>query len=482
GRSGPRRQGGSGFRNCGGHYYTCSENMNMNNFKIYNTLTSQKELFEPLSPEKVGMYVCGITPYGESHLGHGRCYVVFDVLRRFLRFMGYEVRYIQNITDIDDKIINRALKEKKPPREIADRYIESFFKSMEMLNVAKADEYPRVSNSINEIIEFTAALIEKSFAYESGGSVYFRAGMLSEYGCLSGRSISDMQAGEFNSEKESQEDFALWKKDEQFGWESPWGKGRPGWHIECSVMSEKQLGEVFDIHGGGLDLIFPHHENEIAQSCALTGKIPARYWLHNGMVKLKGAKMAKSTGNFFLLPQLLDKFNPMVVRMYMLRTGYRQDLDFDPALLEEQSRAYSRLVAFKKELYEKAGKRKRNEKPEFSHPAIAALLDDLNTPRAMGEVFKIATPALSSFYNGNFKDEDIYEGFKILEIIENILGIKLIIEDSSSENDIDKLVMEREKFRKQKNYEQADRIREQLDEMGIEVKDTPTGPRWTKVK
>ncbi len=453
----------------------------MTEFRIYNTLSSKKENFVPVDPPGVGMYVCGITPYGPSHLGHGRCYIVFDVLKRFLDFLGYEVRYIQNITDIDDKIIKKSRETGKSPSEIAQLCMESFIKDMEKLNILKADEYPMVSQTIPQIIEFVEGLVEKEMAYVSESSVYFRTAKSKDYGRLSGRKLEELRAGEGKEKKESPEDFALWKKDEEYGWDSPWGRGRPGWHIECSVMSYMTLGSMFDIHGGGLDLIFPHHENEIAQSAALTGCVPAKYWIHNGMVTLKGDKMAKSTGNFFLLSGLLSEYDPMVLRMYLLRTGYRQPVDFDTNQLSEEAKAYGKLADFKAELISRAGTSVRTS-ADKSGSAVKALMDDLNTPAAIGEIFKKTTPILNRFYAGTHTQEDIQEGFGALEIFEEVLGIKLPGPVKEENVEIQNLVDERQRLRKEKDFEAADRIRKKLEKMGVELKDTPTGPRWTRTK
>ncbi len=451
----------------------------MTEFRIYNTLTSRKEKFVPVDPPKVGMYVCGITPYGPSHLGHARCYIVFDVLKKFLDFLGYEVKYIQNITDIDDKIIKKSAESGKPPSEISRLCMESFMEDMEKLNVSKADEYPMVSHTIPQIIEFIEGLVENGMAYLSDGSVYFRTGKAEKYGRLSGRKLEDLKAGEGKGKKESPEDFSLWKKDEEYGWESPWGRGRPGWHIECSVMSHMTLGSVFDIHGGGLDLIFPHHENEIAQSYALTGCVPAKYWIHNGMVTLKGDKMAKSTGNFFLLSGLLSEYDPMVLRMYLLRTGYRQPVDFDTDRLSEEAKAYGKLADFKGELLARAESFSPSP-ADRSASEVKVLMDDLNTPAAIGEIFKKITPILSRFYAGTHTENDIREGYGALEIFEGVLGIKLPVPMKEEDREIQSLVDERQRLRKEKDFEAADHVREKLDRMGVEVKDTPTGPRWTK--
>ncbi|MEA3506470.1 MAG: cysteine--tRNA ligase [Elusimicrobiota bacterium] len=502
----------------------------MDSLRLYNTLTGKKEEFSPLSGDRVGMYVCGITPYDYAHLGHARCYVVFDVLRRYLEHRGYKVNYIQNITDIDDKIIKKSRETGLSPGNIAEKYFADFQDNMELLNVRPATFYPRVSENIDEIISFIRGLIENGNAYESAGSVYFRTDSYSDYGRLSGRDPEDMIAADsgYGAQKKNPADFALWKKDEEFGWKSPWGKGRPGWHIECSAISKKFLGEEFDIHGGGLDLVFPHHENEVAQSKALTGKNPVKFWIHNGMVNLKGDKMAKSTGNFFLLKELLASYNPMVVRMYLLSTGYRQVLNFDPAELDDTSKAFNKLCEFKKELLqidgqngeinqegislpekadaatkgsamrsrpcESAWKNNLNgsfsarthlfqkvPKWKFFRPStlvFGALSNDLNTSAAIGEIFKIVNPLTEKIFNERLDEKDIKKGLAAIAVMENIIGVDLTVEEGPDAARVEKLLDERRRLRKEKKYAGADRIRDKLLKEGIEIKDTPSGTKW----
>ncbi|MFC2062033.1 cysteine--tRNA ligase [Elusimicrobiota bacterium] len=455
----------------------------MSSLFLYNTLSGNKEEFIPLDPPRVNMYVCGITPYSEAHLGHARCYVVFDTLNRYMRCLGYDVNYIQNITDIDDKIINKSKETGEEPREIAEKYFKSFSDSMELLNVKPADKYPRVSETIEDIIKFVEGLIQKDMAYEVNGSIYFRVKDFKDYGQLSGRNSEELisQRDSSSDEKEDPRDFALWKSDKEFGWDSPWGKGRPGWHIECSAMSRKFLGDEFDIHGGGLDLIFPHHENEVTQSEALTGKKPVKYWVHNGMVTLRGDKMAKSTGNFFLLRDLLSEFPPMVVRMYLLTSGYRQVLDFNTEGIEDVHRAYTKIAEFKKEIDEIGGKNIGIENIcKIEDEIISALNDDLNTARAIGEVFKKVNPIMENIFKGVQTAQDIETGKRLVMVFEEILGIKLNIDTDINEEEVELLLKEREKCRKEKDYTMADSIRVKLSEMGVTIKDTPSGVKWFK--
>jgi len=450
----------------------------MQPLNLYNTLTRKKEEFKPLNPPEVDMYVCGITPYSEAHLGHARCYVVFDTLRRYLEFKGYKVKYIQNITDIDDKIINKSREENLTPGEISEKYFSSFMENMKRLNVMEADFYPRVTGTIEDIIKFIEELIRKDSAYEKNGSVYFRVSSIEDYGRLSGRKANELlSAQERAGEKEDPRDFAVWKADEEFGWDSPWGKGRPGWHIECSAMSRKYLGDVFDIHGGGLDLIFPHHENEVAQTKALTGKEPVRFWIHNGMVTLRGDKMAKSTGHYFLLKDILAEYHPMVVRLFLLSSGYRQALDFNPEALSDTLKAYNKLVELKKEL-KKLLSENTQIKPVFPEKVTLALDDDLNTAKALGEIFKAANPVMKRIYNGTQSGDDLSAGLGLIDIMENVFGVLLSEAGEVDEKKIEDLIARRQEFRKEKNFAAADEIRDKLEEMGIEVKDTPAGPRW----
>ncbi|MGB9613708.1 MAG: cysteine--tRNA ligase, partial [Candidatus Margulisiibacteriota bacterium] len=329
--------------------------------KIYNTLTRRKEEFIPLNPPEVKMYVCGITPYDETHLGHARAYVTFDVIRRYLEYLGYKVTYIQNITDIDDKIIKKSETISKPeiqdPKqacaEIAQKYTDSYFEVMDKLKVKRADVYPKATDHIGEMVSWIRGLIEKGYAYVVNGDVYFEVDKFADYGKLSKRKRKDMLAGlprvEVDPRKKNPLDFALWKKAKEGepSWESPWGPGRPGWHLECSVMSTKYLGEQFEIHGGGMDLEFPHHENEIAQTEALTAKKPwVKYWIHNGFVTVNKQKMSKSLGNFFTLKEIYEKFDPMVVRFFLLLTHYRSPINYSDKEMGSAQQAYARICKF----------------------------------------------------------------------------------------------------------------------------------------
>ncbi len=375
--------------------------------QVYNTLTKRKEKLDTLEPNKVRMYVCGPTTYNFIHLGNARPLVVFDIVRRYLEYKGYEVTYVQNFTDVDDKIIQRGHEEGIPPAEVAAKYIEEYFKDADLLGVKRADYHPKVSDHIPDIIKVIQGLMEKGFAYQVGGDVYYRVRSFPRYGQLSGRSLEEMMAGarvEVDERKEDPMDFALWKeaKPGEPAWESPWGPGRPGWHIECSVMSMKYLGETLDIHGGGADLIFPHHENEIAQSEAYTGKPFVRYWLHNGFITVNKEKMSKSLGNFFILREILARYPAEVVRFYLGSTHYRSPLDFDDTKLDEAARALSRLNNTLRRLDEtirKSGEAGPAHEAdgdflarinELKSSFEAAMDDDFNTAQAVGHLFDMA--------------------------------------------------------------------------------------------
>ncbi len=452
----------------------------MDGIILHNTLTGRKEEFIPQAAKNVSMYVCGITPYGESHVGHARCYIIFDTLRRFLEYCGYKVKYVQNITDIDDKIINKSMQTEMTPQEVSEKYFSSFLGYMNKLAVLPAQVYPRVSENIDGIINFIKKLMDEEYAYEKNGSVYFRVSRAEDYGALSGRKRDELVSKDdsLTAQKENPADFALWKKDEGHGWDSPWGKGRPGWHIECSALSGKLLGSRFDIHGGGIDLVFPHHENEIAQSRAHNGLIPAKYWLHNGMVTLKGDKMAKSTGNFFLLKDLLEKVSPMVLRMYLLSSTYRQNLDFDMESIENTSKAHNKLCVFKKELEKFPPDNIDRRDRKIKGAIIQAMRDDMNTAKALGEVFKEATPLLEKIYSGDISGKEVERGRKIVSFVQEVLGISLEKEEDIDEGKIQRMLDKRTKFRKERKFTEADRIRNELSEMGVEIKDTPSGPKW----
>ena len=466
--------------------------------RVYNTLTQEKEVFVPREPGKVSIYVCGVTPYSDTHLGHARPSVVWDVIIRFFRWLGYETRHVQNFTDVDDKIIQRSLQEGVPAVQIAQRYIDEYLASMDALGVQRADYYPKVSEHIEEIIALVQRLIDKGHAYAANGDVFFSVASFDEYGKLSKQKLEELLEGtrfEVDPKKKDAADFALWKaaKPGEPAWDSPWGKGRPGWHIECSAMSLKYLGEEFDFHGGGNDLIFPHHENEIAQSEAATGKPLARYWVHSGMITLKEAKMSKSLGNIISLGQLLEKYPRGLLRFYLLSTHYRSGLEYYDGKLEEMSRGWSRLNEsarkLQEDLQEAQGGELSAEDREtlaslsrYEEEVIAALSDDFNTAMALGVLFDVVREVNAYKHQGGLHREVLQKGWDVLKLwAGDILGV-LQLEQQRQEGLADglmELILSiREQLRREKNFALADRIRDGLAELGVVVEDTPQGPRW----
>ena len=473
--------------------------------KVYNTLTGEKEKFETVEAAKVKMYVCGLTVQNYSHIGHIRSAINYDVIRRFLEYLGYEVDYISNFTDINEKIVRRAEEEGLKPAELADKYANAFLEDIREFNIKAADKYLRVSENIDEIIEMVETLIGKGFAYEVNGNVYFSVESFDDYGKLSGRSLDEMQAGArvaVNEEKKNPLDFGLWKKvDKGEGWESPWGEGWPGWHIECSAMAMKRLGSTFDIHGGGVDLIFPHHENEIAQSEAYSGEKFVNYWLHNGTVNLSGEKMSKSQGNFFTSREVLKEFSGQEVRYFLLSRHYRSPIDFSYEKLEEAKTSLERIKNTRKQLAKvlrldisSAAENKKNSR--FFENVIArqeefveALKDDFNTAEAVGVLHELVGE-INTYINQN--DFTLNEkNFAMLEETEEIflelaeiLGLEFNLESAVEANNeqfvplIELLIELREKAREKKDWEEADLIRDRLKEIGIEVIDTPRGTEW----
>ena len=438
---------------------------------ISNTLSGKKELFKPIKEGKVSLYVCGITPYDYAHLGHGRVYVSFDVLYRLLQFLGYEVTYCRNFTDIDDKIIARAQKELGDPNkfeQISQKYIGTFEEDMKLLNCLPPKYQPLVTQTMPEIIAFVQGLIKQGKAYESEGDVYFDISSFPQYGRLSKHKLEDLIAGarvEVNDKKRSPLDFALWKHAEptEPGWQSPWGHGRPGWHIECSAMAEKFLGDTLDMHAGGLDLIFPHHENEIAQSEGLHNKQFVNYWMHNGFVRINQEKMSKSLGNFFTLRDIFKQFDPMVVRFYYLTHHYKAPLDFSFDDLQVAQKTYQRLCkAFAVECAH-VSDRELKESPIIQR-MLAFLVDDLNTPGMWGTVFE----SLADL------QKDPQQLCAVKTFIQNILGLALIpLPEKEVEvtKEMQDLITQREQARAAKDWKKADELRAQLRLLGYEVQD-----------
>lgn len=453
--------------------------------RIYNTLSKDNEVFEPITPHKVNMYVCGITPYDEPHLGHARAYITFDVIRRYLEHLGYKVNYVQNITDIDDKIIKRAAEEGKTTTEIVAKYSSDYFSMMDALMVLPASMYPRATEHIRDMIETIKTLIAKGFAYVLEGDVYFEVAKFKGYGKLSGRDEKAMMAGArvaVDERKKSPLDFALWKaaKPNEPSWESPWGEGRPGWHIECSTMSTKYLGETFDIHGGGLDLVFPHHENEIAQSEAATDKPFAKYWIHNGFVTVNKEKMSKSLKNFFTIKEILSRFKPQVVRLFLLSTHYRSPVNYSDDDLKavanklftiqegiDYVNAYINASPQAKDLKDHS-KDIQAYKGRFSE----AMDSDFNTAGAIGVIFE----ALSFAYDLMKGRADKKYLMSIRVLFNEFFGVLgLDIKETSVPEDISRLLHERDLVKRNKEFKKADEIRDKIQSLGYSLKDTAFG-------
>jgi len=472
----------------------------MTTLQIHNTLTGKKEIFTPIVPGQVKMYVCGVTPYDEVHLGHARCYVSFDFIRRSLKRLGFTVTHVQNFTDIDDKIIQRARERGEEPTALAERYIDDYFAQMDKLNILRADNYPRVTGHMKEIIGFIDRLVANGFAYPVDGDVYYSVRKFAGYGKLSKRDLDDLRAGarvEVNDRKADPLDFALWKaaKPGEPSWESPWGAGRPGWHIECSVMSLASLrAETFDIHGGGLDLVFPHHENEIAQSEAATGKTFARYWIHNGFVTVNKEKMSKSLGNFFTLGDIFKKYDPRVVRFLLLGQHYRTPLEFSDDLLEQAKarlarveETLQRLDAVLKSQY---GTDKQDDKvleskfAAFEAGIVDALNDDFNAPQALAAVDELLGELNTrTATHKSLSTPALEKGVALIrEALTDLFGIALAAPSAVDDGRVVELVDKREKARKAKDWAEADRLRKELTALDVVVEDTPQGARWWKKK
>ena len=477
--------------------------------KVYNTLTKQKEEFVPINPGKANIYVCGVTPYNHPHVGNARPFVTWDVIRRFLEHEGYDVTHVQNFTDVDDKIINTANKEGVQWFDICNRYIDSYFEVMDKLNVRRAHVYPRVSEHINDIIATVQCLIDNGYGYVVDGDVFYSVEKFKYYGQLSGRNLEDMLAGarvDVDDRKRNPMDFALWKsaKPGEPAWESPWGPGRPGWHIECSTMSMKYLGESFDFHGGGSDLIFPHHENEIAQSEGCTGIHPfVHYWLHNGFITVNEEKMSKSLGNFFMVIDILEHYDPETLRFFIVSTHYRSPLDFSDARLTEAQKSLARLRQAQETLGElsemmSAGPTAdslalRDKVKELREAFMEAMRDDFNTALAISHMFALAKEI--NIYHKAVVDAGIKPDGKLVALLNDVLAemcsIIGVLEktaapaaeeagDSKEAELVEMLIAMRQDARKNKNYALADELRNKLSEIGIVLQDTPQGVKWSK--
>ncbi len=500
---------------------------------LYNTLSRRKEEFRPSVEQKVGMYVCGVTVYDECHLGHARAYVGFDCIRRYLEYRGYDVRCVQNFTDVDDKIIDRArqlMRERQeagepasPVRElcseIASRYSDDYFQTMDRLGIKRADVYPRATEHIPEMIALIGKLVDSGCAYAAGGDVYFSVGKFDGYGKLSGRDIEEMVAGarvEVDERKREPLDFALWKsaKEDEPTWDSPWGPGRPGWHIECSAMSMKYLGETFDIHAGGQDLVFPHHENEMAQAEAATGKPFARYWLHNGFVIVDKEKMSKSLGNFFSLQDIFKRFDPAVVRFFLIGTHYRSPIDFSDERLEEAGRALRRIhecdarIAMLPDGGADAGKDDGEAPGDLRRRFEETMDNDFNTAGALGAVFDEGRRLNSLMDEGKTRElgfpQAVAEWHELREVLgiglphdlprlvslskeeggtrqadEVRVGELLAVAGTLGDAEVDELLLERQHARAGRQFQLADRIRDELGKV-VNVQDVPGGTQWRR--
>ncbi|WP_373527159.1 cysteine--tRNA ligase [Nostoc sp.] len=484
---------------------------------LYNTLTRRQEPFETVEPGKVKMYYCGVTVYDYCHLGHARACIVWDVVRRYLQFIGYEVRYVQNFTDIDDKILNRACLEHSSMEVVADRFIKAYFEDMARLGIKEADEYPRATHTMNGIQRLIHELENKGFAYPAGGDVYYAVRQFSEYGKLSGRKLEDIQAGKSDvydgrscgvnvedpeyQKKKDPFDFALWKaaKPGEPAWESPWGAGRPGWHIECSAMVRDRLGDTIDIHAGGADLIFPHHENEIAQSEAVTGKPLARYWLHNGMVKVDGEKMSKSLGNFTTIRDLLDRgVNPMAVRLFVLTAQYSTPIDFTDEAIAAATNGWHTIkegLLFGYQYGEKLGWEVEDAENSLIQNSDVerfqeTVNNDFNFPGGLTVLFELAKELRREgnilVHEGQTKTspEELQRQWQTLVTLAGVLGLEAQIEAEThtsnglSDADIEAKIQQRQQARIAKNFAESDRIRDELQAQSITLIDSRDGTRW----
>lgn len=487
--------------------------------RIYNTFTGRKEEFCPLQEGRVGIYVCGVTVYDYSHLGHARGAYVFDIIRRYMEYRGFSVTYVRNFTDVDDKIIERANREGITCEELSRRFIDEYCRDMGNLGVRGADIEPKATEHIGDIIDLVAGLVDKGYAYDVDGDVYFRVRKFDAYGGLSGRSPDEMKAGariDVDEKKEDPLDFALWKssKPGEPSWDSPWGKGRPGWHIECSAMSMKHLGDTFDIHGGGKDLIFPHHENEIAQSEASTGRTFARYWMHNGFVNVDREKMSKSLGNFFTIREILDKFDAEAVRLFLLSTHYRNPIDFSDRNLSDAVRSLNRFYMFMDEAASAVGAAEESRKPQSGRGTVLLdeldnlrknfiefMDDDFNTAAAIGEIFRTTDSFRQAIQDSQGMDSAeirylMEEYMKHLGKSGDLSAVLGVFDSTPGEwagrmderaraalgpgarAKIESLIEKRKECRSRKDWAGADAIRDELKERGIVLEDGPEGTTW----
>jgi len=461
---------------------------------IHNTLTDKKEEFKPIEKNKVRMYICGVTVYDDIHMGHARSMIVFDMVAKYLRYAGYDVKHVTNFTDVDDKIINRANEEKTDPLKLSARYIDRYFEEAGSIGVGRATVYPKASESMDDIIQMIKDIINAGFGYATDdGSVYFSVNKVKDYGRLTNQKIENLESsGRIapDDKKKDAKDFAVWKaaKPGEVYWDSPWGKGRPGWHIECSAMIRRHLGDVIDIHGGGNDLIFPHHENEILQTEAVTGKPLANYWMHNGMLQVKGEKMSKSLGNFFRVKDVASRYDKQTIRYYFLSTHYRGPLVYGEEAMEEAAASLKRLWNNYRELQsyvkDANGSDDMNElfvrtKNDF----IGSMNDDFNTRGAMSAIFQMVRDTNKAMSERSLSKKGAENAISLLKEFDTVFGI--LPEDAASDDSLDavmKIMIEiRSELRKRKLFDVADLIRNRLEDAGIKIEDTAEGAKWKKI-
>ena len=466
--------------------------------KVFNTLTRKKEEFKPLVAGKVSMYVCGPTVYNYIHIGNARSVIAFDTIRRYFEYRGYDVNYVSNFTDVDDKMINEARKEHTTVEKLAERYIKAFMEDTEALNIEPATLHPRATHEIKEIIDFVQDLIDKGFAYEVDGDVYYRARKFPNYGQLSDQNIAELEEGasehineEEQSKKEDPIDFALWKaqkEEDEIAWNSPWGKGRPGWHIECSVMSTKYLGDTIDIHGGGQDLEFPHHENEIAQSEAKTSKKFVNYWMHNGFVTVgkKQEKMSKSLHNFVTVHDILKQIDPQVLRFYMSSVQYRRPINYSEDGLKQAETVLKRYQNTLRNLDARLNDENetlednglRDDLTQAKAEFIEAMDDDFNVQNALSIMYDLVTTLNNHLQKDQVDKPALKRAKKLLIAWLEIFGISFKEEQAENDDEIEKLIAQRDEARKNKDWAESDRLRAELQSKGIVIEDTPQGTRW----
>ncbi|MDR5599348.1 cysteine--tRNA ligase [Paenibacillus larvae] len=459
--------------------------------RMFNTMTREKEEFKPVVPGKVSMYVCGPTVYNYIHIGNGRPAIFFDVVHRYLTYLGYDVTYVVNFTDVDDKLIRKAEETGETVKELADRFIEAYLEDMEALGIRKADINPRVTENMDEIISFIRSLVDKGYAYENGGDVFYRTQKFADYGKLSHQNLDELQYGiriEVDERKENPQDFVLWKaaKPGEVYWSSPWGNGRPGWHIECSALVHKYLGETIDIHGGGVDLTFPHHECEIAQTEALTCKPMAKYWLHNAFLNIDNEKMSKSLGNGVLVREILKRVKPQVLRLFMMMAHYRNQINFNSDGLEQAANGLERIMNSVTNLKHRlkiaqegpADEQVKNRIQAIKAQFEAKMNDDFNTPDAITAVFELVSEANNTLKEDRVNVSTLEMLLDQFKSFDTVLGILEPEETDLMDEEIEKLIAERTEARRAKNWARADEIRDILTEKGILLEDTPQGIRW----